>query len=60
MTKYELGDHKGAIVDYDEAIRLDSTNASTWHCRGLAKLGLGDEQGASADLNEAKNLGFIG
>ena len=40
-TKYDLGDYKGAIADYDSAIRLKPDNANTYYNRGTAKGDLG-------------------
>ena len=54
--KYDEKDFKGAIVDYDEAIRLDPNYAGIYYNRGLAKSDLGDKYGEIADYNEAIRL----
>ena len=36
-TKYDLGDYKGAIADYDSAIRLNPDDAKAYYNRGNAK-----------------------
>ena len=56
VAKGDLGDHKGAIADYDEAIRLKPDYASAFNNRGNAKGKLGDHQGAIADFDEAIRL----
>jgi len=44
---------KPALRDFDEAIRLDSTNGDAHTGRGLARVMLGNIQGAIADAEEA-------
>jgi tetratricopeptide (TPR) repeat protein len=36
-SKYDQKDYKGAIADYTEVIKIDPSNASAYHNRGLAK-----------------------
>ncbi len=50
---YNLGDKKGAIADYDIAIRINPQSANTYSNRGKAKSGLGDKKGAIADYDIA-------
>ncbi len=51
--KYKQGDFQGAIADYNQALRIDPNDASTYYNRGLAKADLKDHQGAIADYNQA-------
>ena len=54
--KSELGDKQGAIVDYNEAIRINPNYDDAYNNRGNAKSELGDKQGAIADYREAARL----
>lgn len=56
IAKSDLGDKKGAIADYTEAIRVNPKIAFNYDFRGLAKHDLGDYQGAIADYNETVRL----
>ena len=49
-TKYDLGDYKGAIADFDTAIRL-KPDAAVYNNRGLAKGNLGQYFAAIADFD---------
>ncbi|MBS9391899.1 MAG: serine protease [Dolichospermum sp. LBC05a] len=51
--KYAKRDYKGAIVAYNEAIRLDSKYAEAYFRRGNARSDLGDKPAAIADFNQA-------
>ena len=55
-TKYDLGDYKGAIADFDSAIRLKPDYADVYYNRGLAKSDLGQHSAAIADLDTAIRL----
>lgn len=48
-----LGDVKDAINDYDQAIRLESENASWYNSRGLAYASSGNYERADQDYAEA-------
>jgi serine/threonine protein kinase len=55
--KSDLGDHPGALADYDRAIELNPKSAITYYNRGLLKhKKLDDYQGALADYNQAIKL----
>ena len=55
-TKYDLGDYKGAIADYDSAIRLKPDLAEAYLNRGNAKDELGQRFAAIADYDSAIRL----
>ena len=55
-TKYDLGDYKGAITDYDSAIRLNPDLAKAYNNRGIAKSDLGQHFAAIADYDTAIRL----
>ena len=55
-TKYDLGDYKGAIADYDSAIRLKPDHAKAYYNRGNAKGKLGQHLAAIADYDIAIRL----
>ena len=54
--KYEAGDYKGAIEDFNKAIQLNPTFASAFNNRGIAKDVLGDNKGAIDDFNKGIQL----
>jgi len=54
--KVVSGDLAGAIVDYSNAIKLDSKCANAYACRGFVRRKSGDLYGALADLNRAIDL----
>jgi tetratricopeptide (TPR) repeat protein/S1-C subfamily serine protease len=53
MSKAELGDNKGAITDYDSAIRIDPQFAKAYSNRGVLKAELGDQKAAITDFDTA-------
>ena len=55
-TKYYLGDYKGAITDYTQAIRLNPDYASAYYNRGNVKYHLGQHFAAIADYDIAIRL----
>lgn len=50
-TKYELGDYKGAVIDYSESLRLKPNKRDVLIMRGHAHTYLGDYKGAIDDFN---------
>ena len=55
-TKYYLGDSKGAIADYDSAIRLKPDYAIAYNNRGAARSDLGQHFAAIIDYDTAIRL----
>ena len=58
LLKQEFGDHKGAINDFNAAIKINldwsqTDIADTYYFRGTSKFNLEDYQGAITDYNEA-------
>jgi tetratricopeptide (TPR) repeat protein len=56
LEKQNRGDNKGAIADYDQAIKLKSDYADAYYGRGLARYNLSDKHGAIADYDQAIKL----
>jgi tetratricopeptide (TPR) repeat protein len=56
LEKQNRGDNRGAIADYNEAIRLKPDYFNAYNNRGNAKSALGDYRGAIADYNKAIRL----
>ena len=56
--KYQAGDFKGAIADYDLALKIDPSHSLAYQKRGLAKYHFGDKQGVIADYNQASKLKY--
>ncbi len=55
-TKFEKGDYTGAIEDYNQAIKLNPTDADSYNSRGVAKSNLGEYIGAIQDFEKAMQL----
>jgi len=55
-AKYNQKDYAGAIVDYDEAIRLQPGDSIDYYQRGTAKYNQKDYAGAILDYDEAIRL----
>jgi tetratricopeptide (TPR) repeat protein len=55
-AKFKKGDFKGAIADYDQAIRLNSTFVAAFANRGSARAGAKDYKGAIEDFDQAIRL----
>jgi tetratricopeptide (TPR) repeat protein len=49
-------DRKRALVDSNEAVKLDPNNALAYYSRGLAEFWLGENASGTADLAKAKSL----
>ena len=54
--KHNSEDYRGAIADYNAAIRLEPNNASMYHNRANAKLMLDKYKESLADYNETIRL----
>lgn len=55
-AKAGLGDHEGAIADFNECIRLRPKKALYYNDRGLSKQAIGQQEEAEADFAKAKEL----
>jgi tetratricopeptide (TPR) repeat protein len=51
-----LGQHEKAIADYDQAVAYMRDAPLLYRARAFAKANLGDQEGAQADRDLAKNL----
>jgi tetratricopeptide (TPR) repeat protein len=51
--KYNRGDFKGAIADFDQVLRLNPSYEAVYTGRGSARSNSGDEKGAIEDLTQA-------
>jgi tetratricopeptide (TPR) repeat protein len=58
LSHQRLGDQKGAIIDFTNAIRINPHCAKAYHLRGLIKANLGDYRGAVSDLRYAAKYYF--
>ena len=56
VARYELGDYKGAVKDYDKAISIDPDFAVAYYNRGKAKYAIGDHKGAIKDYDKAISI----
>ena len=56
VDKYEIGDYRGAILAYDEVIRLTPNNSEALLYRGNAYYNLGDKQAAIQDYNQSLKI----
>ena len=52
VDKQNKGDYRGAIADYNEAIRLNPNHVEAYNNRGGVRFKLGDKQGAIKDCNQ--------
>ncbi|VVB72790.1 Photosystem I assembly protein Ycf3 [uncultured archaeon] len=58
LTLDKQGKDEEAVQDYDEAIRLDPSDAQTWNSKGLALAALGRSADADAAFARARELGY--
>jgi tetratricopeptide (TPR) repeat protein len=56
IEKGKLGDHRGAISDFTEAIRISAEDAEVYTNRGISKAALGNCEEAIADYNQAISI----
>ncbi|MEA5532191.1 tetratricopeptide repeat protein, partial [Dolichospermum sp. UHCC 0684] len=56
LARKILGDVKGAVEDYNQALRLNPNQGEAYYNRGLARKILGDLEGAIEDYNQALRL----
>lgn len=54
---FRLEDYKSALADGEAIVKLQPDFHDGYRIRGEAKLGLGDKDGAKADLTQARRLG---
>lgn len=55
-AKYEIDDFKGAIQDYDNAIKFNPNNSKAYFNRGLSKEARNDHEGALKDFDKGIEL----
>ena len=56
MAKYMLANYKGAIKDYNKAIKFNPNKSEYYYNRGMAKDKLGDSNGYKEDFNKSYEL----
>ena len=56
IAKYRQQDYRGAVADFNQAIRLNPQLDLAYYNRGLARYGLQDYRGAVADFDQAIRL----
>jgi Flp pilus assembly protein TadD len=55
VVRAKLRDYKGAIEDYNQALRINPNEPTLYNNRGIIRLELGDKTGA-ADVQKAADL----
>lgn len=56
VTRYDLGDKRGALEDFNHILSAISDDATAYNYRGTVRYDLGDRQGAFADFNRSLEL----
>ncbi len=54
--KFEAGDARGALTDFDSAVKIDPKGTSSYCLRAFCRDSIGDYNGALADCNQALGL----
>jgi len=57
--KYNLGDYKGALLDYNKAIELNPKDADYYFNAGVAKILWGQKDSGCMDLSKAGEMGVF-
>ncbi len=57
-AKYDLEDHRGAVLDYTKAIEINTKYSKAYYYRGFTKNLLGDKNGGCLDWSKAGELGY--
>ena len=57
QIKYSLLDYKGALKEYNKAIKLNPLNRNYYINRGITKSNLSDKKGSCLDWEEGYKLG---
>ncbi len=55
-AKYDLGNYKGAIADYNKSLQLDPNSDGTYYNRGIVKVKLGQYAAAIVDFDTTIRL----
>lgn len=56
LSKISIGDYKGALEDYNNAIKIDPNKSNFYYYRSLAKFGSHDKKGALRDQEKSLKL----
>lgn len=58
-SKRKLRDIKGAIEDYNQAVKINSINSRAWYHMGTLKIIMGNKREGCEDIAEAKKLCYM-
>jgi tetratricopeptide (TPR) repeat protein len=59
ILKAELGDHRGAISDFNKSIELEPREGKSYYLRGKSFLALNDHNNGLIDMSKAGELGIM-